>query len=94
MKPLLSALLGAGVAMLAVWLSFMSARFYRPRLGDLLAAHFKIAPVLAFYAIDLFGVMRFVDLPAVQEGGRERAAGGPPAKAFDGSVISYVTTPH
>ena len=85
MEPILSALLGAGVAMLALdaaWLSFMSARFYRPRLGDLLAANFNIAPVLAFYEIYYFGVTSFVILPAVQEGDWERAAGGPPGRSF------------
>ena len=77
MKPIISAFLGTGVAMLVLdgmWLSFMATRFYRPRLGDLLAANFKIAPALAFYAIYLFGVTRFAVLPAVQEGGWERAA--------------------
>jgi len=77
MKSIILALLGTGVAVLAldgVWLSFMSTRFYRPKLGDLLAANFKIAPALAFYAIYLFGVTRFAVLPAVQQGGWEKAA--------------------
>jgi|SRR5208283_667861 len=86
MKPIFSALLGTGIAILAldgVWLSFMSSRFYRPMLGNLLAANFKIAPVLAFYAIYLFGVTRFAVLPAVQEGGWERAA-------LDGALLGLM----
>jgi uncharacterized membrane protein len=86
MKPIISALLGTGVAMLVldgVWLSSMASRFYRPRLGDLLAANFKPAPALAFYAIYLFGVTRFAVLPAVQEGGWERAA-------LDGALLGLV----
>jgi uncharacterized membrane protein len=86
MKPIFSGLLGTGIAILAldgVWLSFMSTRFYRPRLGDLLAANFKIAPVLAFYAIYLFGVTRFAVLPAVQEGGWEKAA-------LDGALLGLM----
>ena len=77
MKLIFAALLGTGFAMLAfdaVWLTFMSANFYRPRLGNLLAVSFKIAPALAFYAIYLIGVTRFAVLPALQEGGWERAA--------------------
>jgi uncharacterized membrane protein len=86
MKSVILALVGSGVAMLALdaaWLSFMSTRFYRPQLGDLLAANFKIAPALAFYAIYLFGVTRFAVLPAVQEGRWEKAAS-------DGAMLGFV----
>ncbi len=86
MKPIISGLLGTGVAMLVldgVWLSSMAPRFYRPRLGDLLAANFKPAPALAFYAIYLFGVTRFAVLPAVQEGGWEKAA-------LDGALLGLM----
>jgi uncharacterized membrane protein len=77
MKLIFLAFLGTCIAMLALdalWLSVMSGKFYRPRLGNLLAANFKIAPALAFYAIYLVAVTRFAVLPALQEGGWERAA--------------------
>lgn len=77
MKLLISAFLGSCLAMLAldaVWLSVMSANFYRPRLAHLLAANFKVMPALAFYAIYLVGVTRFAVLPALQQGGWEKAA--------------------
>lgn len=77
MKSMISGLLGTGFAMLVmdgVWLSLMSTRFYRPKLGEMLAAKFHIAPALAFYAIYLFGVTRFAVLPAVQDGRWEKAA--------------------
>jgi len=77
MKLMLSAFLGTGFAMLvldAVWLSVMASKFYRPRLGDLLATNFKVAPALAFYLIYLVGVTRFAVLPALQHGGWQRAA--------------------
>jgi uncharacterized membrane protein len=86
MKLIFAALLGTGFAMLAldaVWLTFMSENFYRPRLGNLLAPSFKIAPALAFYAIYLVGVTRFAVLPALREGGWERAA-------LDGALFGLV----
>jgi uncharacterized membrane protein len=86
MKSMISGLLGTGFAMLAmdgVWLSFMSTRFYRPKLGELLAAKFQIAPALAFYAIYLLGVTRFAVLPAVQDGGWEKAA-------LDGALLGLM----
>lgn len=62
MKSIISALLWAGFAMPVLdgfWLSFMSTRSCRPKLGDLLAAEFQIAPTLAFCAIHFFGVCAF-----------------------------------
>jgi len=86
MKSMIFGLLGTGFAMLvmdAAWLSFMSTRFYRPKLGDMLAEKFQIAPALMFYAIYLFGVTRFAVLPAVQGGGWENAA-------LDGALLGLM----
>lgn len=51
-----------------VWLSTMSPRFYRPILGDLLAADFRLAPAVVFYLFYPVGLVIFAVMPALKTG--------------------------
>lgn len=56
----------AFVAFDAAWLTTMAPRFYRPVLGDMLAANFAIAPAVLFYLIYPVGLMIFAIAPGVR----------------------------
>lgn len=43
----------------ALWLRWAGPNLYRPALGDLLAAKFRLVPVLAFYVIYISGMVWF-----------------------------------
>ena len=76
MKTFLSAYVGAMVGMLGldvVWLSTTAERLYRPQLGDLLLEEFRVGPAVAFYVLYLFGVVHFATMPALKEGGWQKA---------------------
>lgn len=86
MKRFTLAYVGSAVSMLAldiVWLSTMAERLYRPQLGELLADDFRLGPAMAFYALYLFGVVYFVVLRALNEGGWKKAA-------LDGALLGLV----
>lgn len=86
MKRFTLAYVGSAVSMLAldiVWLSTMAERLYRPQLGELLADDFRLGPAMAFYALYLFGVVYFVVLRALTEGGWKKAA-------LDGALLGLV----
>ena len=54
MKQTLIALGASAATMLVLdgaWLTTMAKKLYRPKLGDLLASNFHLAPAAAFYAI-------------------------------------------
>lgn len=57
----------------AVWLSQMTPRFYRPALGDLLAARPNFAAAAVFYLLYVTGVLVLAVLPAVEKGSLARA---------------------
>ncbi len=44
----------------AMWLGFISAAMYREALGDTLLEKFRIAPAIAFYLLNIVGLMVFV----------------------------------
>jgi uncharacterized membrane protein len=51
-----------------IWLSATGSSLYRPLLGDLLLAKFRLAPAVAFYLIYLAGVVFFATAPAITSG--------------------------
>jgi uncharacterized membrane protein len=52
----------------AVWLGWAGPRLYRPALGDLLAAQFRLAPALVFYVLYLAGMVWFAIRPGLAQG--------------------------
>lgn len=52
----------------AVWLSWAGPNFYRPKLGDLLADSFRMAPALVFYAAYVAAVVWFAVRPGLANG--------------------------
>jgi uncharacterized membrane protein len=57
----------------AVWLSQMGGRLYRATLGDSLLDNFRVAPAIVFYLLNTVGLVIFVSIPALREGGWSRA---------------------
>ncbi|OCC22895.1 hypothetical protein MB02_14080 [Croceicoccus estronivorus] len=77
MMPYVYGWLASGLAFLAldaVWLSQMTARFYRPAMGDMLADKPRFLAAAAFYILYITGLLVLAVLPAVKEGGPGRAA--------------------
>lgn len=64
------------LALDAVWLSTMVGRFYRPKLGSLLAAEPRLGAAAAFYLLYTAAVVTLVVMPAL------RAADGRQALAL------------
>lgn len=64
---LISSALAFGV-MDAMWLRTMGPKLYRPEIGELLAAEFRMAPALIFYFIYLVGMQVFAIAPALANG--------------------------
>ena len=60
----------------AVWLSWAGPNFYRPKLGDLLADSFRIAPALVFYAAYVAAVVWFAVRPGLANGIASAALNG------------------
>lgn len=50
------------------WLTSMSGRFYRPILGDVLAADVNLKAAVVFYLFYPLGLMVFAILPALKSG--------------------------
>ena len=52
----------------ALWLGWAGNNFYRPRLGDMLADSFRMAPALVFYAAYIAGMVWFAVRPGITGG--------------------------
>lgn len=52
----------------AAWLTVMGPIFYRPALGEILAANVRTAPAIAFYLVYPIGVVVFAVIPALRAG--------------------------
>ena len=50
-----------------VWLSTMTASFYKPRLGALLAEQPNLAAAVVFYLLYVVGILLFAVLPALEK---------------------------
>lgn len=71
MKTIVAAYIGAAICMLildSIWLSYTASRLYRPLLGDLLAADFRLGPAVAFYFLYVAGIVFLAVMPAVETG--------------------------
>lgn len=51
-----------------LWLRWAGPNLYRPALGDILAAEFRMVPALAFYLIYLAGMVWFAIRPGLELG--------------------------
>ncbi|NLR70103.1 DUF2177 family protein [Novosphingobium sp. ERN07] len=60
----------------AVWLGWAGPRLYRPALGDLLAAQFRLAPAVVFYVLYLAGMVWFAIRPGLVQGVGSAALNG------------------
>ncbi len=56
-----------------VWLSTMTSRFYKPRLGALLAENPRLGVAAGFYLLYVVGIVVFAVVPALREGGAATA---------------------
>ena len=52
----------------ALWLGWAGDNFYRPRLGDMLADSFRLAPALVFYVAYIAGIVWFAVRPGLTGG--------------------------
>ncbi|MGE7468583.1 DUF2177 family protein [Bosea sp. NPDC003192] len=57
----------------AIWLGTMTARLYRPALGDLIVEPTRYVPAALFYFGFPLGVLHFAVMPAVRSGGANDA---------------------
>lgn len=76
MRKVLIAFAALAIAFLvidAVWLGVIAVDFYKATIGHLLAPEPDFVAAAFFYVIYLGGVVHFVVLPAVAEGGAWRA---------------------
>lgn len=53
----------------AIWLGTMTARLYRPALGDLIVEPIRYGPAALFYFGFPLGVLHFAVMPALRGGG-------------------------
>jgi uncharacterized membrane protein len=51
-----------------IWLSATGSSLYRPLLGDLLLAKFRLAPAVAFYLVYMAGIVFFATSRAIASG--------------------------
>lgn len=58
----------------AIWLGYMTSRFYRPALGDLLADKPRLGVAVVFYLLYVAGLLLLAVIPAVERGSLARAA--------------------
>lgn len=49
-----------------IWLGQMAPRFYKPIIGDMALAGFRLAPALAFYLLFPIGIVLFAVNPALK----------------------------
>jgi uncharacterized membrane protein len=71
MLKLLTAWLAAGVLFLALdaaWLSLMSARLYRPVIGELMSGKVEPLPAICFYLLYISGLVFFAIWPTAKAG--------------------------
>ncbi|MGE5952795.1 MAG: DUF2177 family protein [Qipengyuania vulgaris] len=66
----------------ALWLGWAGPNFYRPRLGDMLADSFRMAPALAFYAAYIAAIVWFAVRPGL--------ANGLGAAALNGALLGAI----
>ncbi|MBX7457631.1 DUF2177 family protein [Qipengyuania sp. 1NDH17] len=66
----------------ALWLGWAGPNFYRPRLGDMLADSFRMAPALAFYTAYIAAIVWFAVRPGL--------AGGLGAAALNGALLGAI----
>jgi uncharacterized membrane protein len=57
----------------AIWLGTMTARLYRPALGDLIVEPIRYGPAALFYFGFPLGVLHFAVMPALRGGGASDA---------------------
>ena len=55
------------------WLGTMSERLYRPLLGAMLADNFRLAPAVAFYALNAAGLTVFAVTPGLAQADWKKA---------------------
>ena len=90
MKQALIALAASAATMLVLdgaWLTTMAKKLYRPELGDMLAASFRLGPAAAFYLIYVGGVYVLAVQPALADGRIDLAAARGAALGF----VAYAT---
>ncbi len=63
----------------AIWLRWAGPNLYRPNLGELLAADFRIVPAVVFYAAYIAGMVWFAVRPGL--------TGGLGATALNGALL-------
>ena len=66
----------------AMWLGWAGPNFYRPRLGDLLADNFRMAPALIFYTAYVAAIVWFAVRPGL--------ASGLGAAALNGALLGAI----
>ena len=66
----------------ALWLGWAGPNFYRPRLGDILADSFRMAPALVFYAAYIAAIVWFAVRPGL--------ANGLGAAALNGALLGAI----
>ena len=66
----------------AMWLGWAGPNFYRPRLGDLLADSFRMAPALVFYTAYVAAIVWFAVRPGL--------ASGLGAAALNGALLGAI----
>jgi uncharacterized membrane protein len=60
---------GLGFAAIdSIWLITMSTRLYKPEIGELMAANFRLGPAIAFYILYITGILIFAVQPALAAG--------------------------
>lgn len=70
----------------AIWLGTMANRFYRPRIGELMADKVALAPAAIFYALYIAGIVYFAVRPALAGTWRDAIA---PAAML--GLVAYAT---
>jgi uncharacterized membrane protein len=68
------------VAIDFVWLSIMATTLYRPVMGDMLIADFRLAPAFAFYLIYVAGLTFLAIRPGLKKG-------SPGSAALHGTIV-------
>jgi len=58
----------------SIWLSQMAPRFYRPAIGDMLAAKPNFIAAAIFYLLYVTGILVLAVLPALEKGSLAKAA--------------------
>ena len=66
----------------AAWLSWAGPNFYRPKLGDILAESFRMAPALVFYVAYIAAIVWFAVRPGI--------AGGLGTAALNGALLGAI----